>query len=112
LDPLARHDTGMERPEESGVGYPEEQPAEVVDDPQPPSEESRSARAVAPIAGSPAPAPATTARPRATRTPPAAEVRPAVERTLRQPAATAAPEVRASERVDLDSGAGHRNTQI
>jgi hypothetical protein len=29
----------MERPEESGVGYPEEQPAEVVDDPQPPSEE-------------------------------------------------------------------------
>ena len=29
----------MEHPEESGVGYPEEQPAEVVDDPQPPSEE-------------------------------------------------------------------------
>jgi hypothetical protein len=29
----------MERPEESGVGYPEEQPAEVVDDPPPPSEE-------------------------------------------------------------------------
>ena len=29
----------MERPEESGVGYPEEQPSEVVDDPQPPSEE-------------------------------------------------------------------------
>jgi len=29
----------MEHPEESAVGYPEEQPAEVVDDPQPPSEE-------------------------------------------------------------------------
>ena len=29
----------MEHPEESAVGYPEEQPAEVVDDQQPPSEE-------------------------------------------------------------------------
>lgn len=29
----------MEHPEESGSGYPEEQPAEVVDDPQPPSED-------------------------------------------------------------------------
>ena len=29
----------MEHPEESGVGYPEEQPADVVEDPQPPSEE-------------------------------------------------------------------------
>jgi hypothetical protein len=29
----------VERPEESGRGYPEEQPAEVTDDPQPPSEE-------------------------------------------------------------------------
>jgi hypothetical protein len=27
----------MERPEESGRGYPEEQPGEVVDDPQPAS---------------------------------------------------------------------------
>ena len=29
----------MEHPEESGVGYPEEQPAEVADDPQPASED-------------------------------------------------------------------------
>jgi hypothetical protein len=29
----------MERPEESQTGYPEEQPAEVSDHPQPPSEE-------------------------------------------------------------------------
>jgi hypothetical protein len=33
------HAGDMEHSEESGVGYPEEQPAEVVDDPQPPSEE-------------------------------------------------------------------------
>ena len=39
LHPSAGHAWGMERPEESGVGYPEEQPSEVVDDPQPPSEE-------------------------------------------------------------------------
>lgn len=39
LHPPAGHAWGMERPEESGVGYPEEQPSEVVDDPQPPSEE-------------------------------------------------------------------------
>ena len=29
----------MERPEESGSGYPEEQPAEVTDQPQPPSDD-------------------------------------------------------------------------
>jgi hypothetical protein len=29
----------MEHPEESGRGYPEEQPAEVTDDPQPPAED-------------------------------------------------------------------------
>jgi hypothetical protein len=29
----------MERPAETGTGYPEEQPAEVTDQPQPPSEE-------------------------------------------------------------------------
>lgn len=29
----------MERPEESGRGYPEEQPGEVADDPQPQSED-------------------------------------------------------------------------
>jgi hypothetical protein len=29
----------MERPEESTTGYPEEQPGEVADQPQPPSED-------------------------------------------------------------------------
>jgi hypothetical protein len=29
----------MEHPEESGVGYPEEQPSGVADDPQPPSDD-------------------------------------------------------------------------
>jgi hypothetical protein len=29
----------MEHPEESGRGYPEEQPSQVTDDPQPPGED-------------------------------------------------------------------------
>jgi hypothetical protein len=29
----------MERPEESDIGYPEEQPSEVSDQPQPPAED-------------------------------------------------------------------------